>query len=67
MTKPITPNLSSDETNLIKWLLEGDVSIQYQVHRDLLGLDKRSLRNRIAKEGMGKGVFISSPKRRILG
>jgi hypothetical protein len=26
---------------IIKWLLEGDVSIQYQVWRDLLGSDKK--------------------------
>jgi len=43
---------------LIRWLLEGDVSIQYQVHRDLLGSDKKTLRNRIAKEGWGK-AFLS--------
>jgi hypothetical protein len=43
---------------LLKWLLEGDVSIQYQVHRDLLGSDKKSLRTRIAKEGWGK-AFLS--------
>ena len=41
---------------IISWLLEGDVSIQYQVHRDLLnsgkaGLDK--LQKRIAAEGWG--------------
>lgn len=42
------------EHRLTKWLLEGDVSIQYQVHRDLLGIEKKSLRDRIAKEGWGK-------------
>ena len=43
--------------NLIKWLLEGDVSIQYQVYRDLLGEDKKELRERIAKEGFGKQIL----------
>lgn len=38
---------------IIDWLLEGDVSIQYQVWRDLLGVDKRKLRDRIAHEGWG--------------
>ncbi|MDH5258893.1 MAG: hypothetical protein OEX07_12840 [Gammaproteobacteria bacterium] len=38
---------------LIKWLLSGDVSIQYQVHRDLLNFDNRQLRERISKEGWG--------------
>ncbi len=38
---------------LLKWLLEGDISIQYQVQRDLLGSDQKRLRSRIAKEGWG--------------
>lgn len=43
---------------IIQWLLIGDVSIQYQVYRDLLGSNKPSLRKRIAKEGWGK-QFLS--------
>jgi hypothetical protein len=43
---------------MINWLLDGDVSIQYQVHRDLLGVEKKSLKDRIAKEGWGK-AFLS--------
>jgi len=43
--------MKNDE--LIQWLLEGDVSIQYQVHRDLIGRQKKSLRDRIANEGWG--------------
>jgi len=38
---------------IIEWLLEGDVSIQYQVWRDLLGVDKKKLRDTIANEGWG--------------
>ncbi len=38
---------------LIAWLLTGDVSIQYQTYRDLLGKDKLELRNRISSEGFG--------------
>ena len=38
---------------LIEWLLAGDVSIQYQVHRDLLGEEKPVLQQRIATEGWG--------------
>tara|TARA_R110002096_G_scaffold323145_1_gene517275 strand:- start:3492 stop:3677 length:186 start_codon:yes stop_codon:yes gene_type:complete len=30
-----------------KWLLESDVSIQYQVHRDLLLTDRNDLQERI--------------------
>jgi len=43
---------------LIAWLLEGDVSIQYQVHRDLLGTERPDLRERIATEGWG-AQFLS--------
>jgi len=42
-----------NDDRLIKWLLSGDVSIQYQVHRDLLNSDKKQLRKRISKEGWG--------------
>ncbi len=38
---------------IIEWLLEGDVSVQYQVGRDLLGVDKKELQDRIATEGWG--------------
>ena len=38
---------------IINWLLEGDVSIHYQVYRDLLIEDRLDLRNRIATESWG--------------
>lgn len=38
---------------IIHWLLEGDVSIQYQTYRDLLDQDKPRLRNKINSEGWG--------------
>jgi hypothetical protein len=38
---------------IINWLLEGDVSIQYQVHRDLLDEICPDLRERIEYEGWG--------------
>lgn len=38
---------------IINWLLEGDVSIQYQMHRDLFGDDRKDLQQRIAEEGWG--------------
>jgi hypothetical protein len=40
--------------DLIGWLLRGDVAIQYQTHRDLLGTDRPDLRARIATEGWGQ-------------
>lgn len=45
-----------DRKEIISWLLEGDVSIQYQTHRDLLKSDPallRELKKRIASEGWG--------------
>ena len=42
---------------IIDWLLEGDVSIQYQVWRDLLGSDKKKLQIRIANEGWGTKIL----------
>lgn len=42
---------------IIDWLLEGDVSIQYQVWRDLLGSDKKKLQFQIAKEGWGSEIL----------
>jgi hypothetical protein len=39
---------------IIKWLLKGDVALQYQVHRDLLGDDRKDLQTSIAREGWGK-------------
>jgi hypothetical protein len=44
------------ETPVIQWLLEGDVAIQYQTHRDLLESPSeitRALQGRIATEGWG--------------
>jgi hypothetical protein len=46
---------------LISWLLEGDVSLQYQVHRDLLGEERPDLQARIAQEGWG-AEFLSHQK-----
>ena len=42
------------EKEIISWLLEGDISIQYQVYRDLFGEERIDLQNRIEKEGWGK-------------
>ncbi|WP_420644882.1 hypothetical protein [Candidatus Leptofilum sp.] len=50
------------EQNLIDWLLEGDVSVQYQVHRDLLATENPDLRDRIATEGWG-AKFLSFRKK----
>lgn len=47
-----------NKEQIINWLLEGDVSIQYQVYRDLLGIEKKDLQDRIEKEGWGQ-KFLS--------
>ena len=47
--------------SIIGWLVEGDVSIQYQVQRDLLGTERPDLQQRIAKEGWG-AAFLAARK-----
>lgn len=39
------------DKQIIDWLLDGDVSIQYQVNRDLLMIDRPDLKARISQEG----------------
>ena len=41
------------DEKLLKWLLAGDVAIQYQVRRHLLGEQDATLQDRIAHEGWG--------------
>lgn len=51
-----------DESRIVSWLLEGDVSIQYQVKRDLLGAGEEELiklQRRIPNEGFG-AHYLSS-------
>lgn len=50
-----------DVQQLIDWLLAGDFSIQYQVHRDLLDAERPDLRSRIDTEGWG-ARFLSHRK-----
>jgi hypothetical protein len=46
---------------ILKWLLNGDVAIQYQTKRDLLNINDEDLQNRIAREGWGS-QFLSQRK-----
>ena len=46
---------------ILEWLLQGDVSVQYQTNRDLLGNDDETLQQRIAAEGWG-AQFLSHRK-----
>ena len=39
--------------DIINWLSQSDVSLQYQVYRDLLNQEKPELQKRIAREGWG--------------
>jgi len=41
------------ENHLIEWLLSGDVSIKYQVYRDLLGRENHQLCRQISTKGWG--------------
>ena len=49
------------DKKIISWLLDSDVSIRYQVHRDLLNTDKPALQKKIATEGWG-AKFLSLRK-----
>lgn len=53
---------ANDGDQLISWLLEGDVSVQYQVYRDLLDSERSHLQARIATEGWG-ARFLSFQKK----
>jgi len=46
------------EDQITTWLLKGDISIQYQVQRDLLNTDIPQLQQRIESEGWG-AAFLS--------
>ncbi|MES2478485.1 MAG: hypothetical protein V4561_05335 [Bacteroidota bacterium] len=46
-----------NKQEIIDWLLDGDVSIQYQVWRDLLGADKKNLQAQIANEGWAMNIL----------
>jgi hypothetical protein len=50
-----------NDQEIIKWLLEGDVSLQYQVYRDLSGVERKDLQDRITTDGWGK-QFLSKRK-----
>lgn len=43
-----------EDAPIIDWLLSGDVALQYQTKRDLLGEKNPQLQERISKEGWGK-------------
>ena len=42
-----------NDIEILEWLLEGDVSIQYQVYRDLLHTEHKEIQEKIAHEGWG--------------
>jgi len=54
--------IAKADQELLDWLLQGDVSIQYQVYRDLLSVERPHLRHRIATEGWG-ARFLSFRKK----
>lgn len=51
-------NNNMNHKEIIDWLLQGDVALQYQVQRDLLGIERKELQERIAREGWG-AKFLS--------
>ncbi|MGB3184523.1 MAG: hypothetical protein WBB15_01510 [Ornithinimicrobium sp.] len=44
---------------ILDWLLAGDVAVQFQVTRDLLGSEVEPLRSRIATEGDGAAILAA--------
>jgi hypothetical protein len=46
-----TLNRRMSDNKIISWLLDGDISIQYQVYRDIFKEDKEELRKEIHKNG----------------
>jgi len=50
-----------NDREIINWLLRGDISIQYQVYKDLLDDNKKDLQHRISKEGFG-AKYLSKRK-----
>ena len=62
---------SKNEDQIINWLLKGDVSVQYQVHRDLLDSDKilDPTKEQFStpvdySSGKGKGFLTKKPSKR---
>lgn len=53
--------MKTDEA-LMQWLLEGDVSLQYQVFRDLLHTEREDLRQRIQSEGWAAALLTQKGK-----
>jgi hypothetical protein len=45
------------DKSILQWLLDSDVSIQYQVYRDLLNIERADLKSRIETEGWGKKLI----------
>lgn len=57
--------MNQKQLSTLDWLLEGDVSIQYQTHRDLLNVSDETidkLRRRIEKEGWGSLLLEKQDK-----
>jgi len=43
--------IHNNSQSIIPWLLEGDLSIQYQTYRDILGMEHKDLQRKIATNG----------------
>lgn len=47
----------ADDT--VAWLLSGDLAVQFQTHRDLLGVERADLQNRIEGEGDAGAILAT--------
>ena len=56
-----TVGYKMNKQEILDWLIKGDVAIQYQAFRDLLGINKKELQDKIAHKGWGE-QFLAKRK-----
>ena len=66
----IMVSMTAADDELVDWLLEGDPSIRWRVHRDLLGSPVSTVRGRASQGrdgGLGRQADFAARPRRALG
>lgn len=48
--------------DVVRWLLDGDVAVQFQTRRDLLHEERPDLQARIATEGVGAAILLAGDR-----
>ncbi|MGV0156716.1 hypothetical protein ACSW29_25595 [Rhodococcus sp. GB-02] len=52
----------NQSADVVRWLLDGDVSVQFQTYRDLLDEARPDLQSRIATEGAGAMILLAGDR-----